>query len=88
VVKVIARERKPKLGNGTAWIDAQSFVTLKGEYFPAGMPKQVDWLKVHTQHALHASGFALPTALRVDGAGHFLFIKRGFRLRMKWLECK
>jgi hypothetical protein len=89
VVKVTSRERKRNEAEGNSWIDAETFVVLKTELVPASLPdKHLDWLKVQTQHALHPSGFALPTLFKVEGAGHYLFMKKAFRSTLRWSECK
>ncbi|HJZ87302.1 MAG TPA: hypothetical protein VKN99_19145 [Polyangia bacterium] len=89
VLKVTARQRKPNAGDGTAWIDAESFVMMKGVFVPAKLPDEhVDWLRFQTQYAVHTSGFVLPTLFKVEGAGHFLLMKKGFRSTLRWTDCK
>ena len=88
VVQVTARDRMPNAANGTAWIDAEQFVELKGEYAPAKLPDHVDWLKFQLQFVLHPSGVALPSLVKIEGAGHFLTIKKGFRSTMRWQDCR
>ncbi len=89
VVQVAARDPQPTAGNGTAWIDAETFVELKGEYTPAKMPDEhVDWLKFQTQYVIHRNGFVIPSFFKIEGAGHFLLMRKGFRSTMRWTDCQ
>lgn len=90
VLTVKARGKKPKetAGNGTAWIDAERFVPLKGEYTPASLPRKVTWMKIQTQHTLHPSGVAIPTLLKMDGSGEAFFVRKGFTSTFRWGECR
>jgi hypothetical protein len=89
VIKVTSRDRRPDQADGTTWIDAEKFVVLKAELAPAKMPdKNIDWVKLQTQHTLHPSGFVLPSLFKIEGAGHFLFMKKAFRSTMRWSDCK
>ena len=87
VLKVTATRPSTGLANGTLWVDAASFVELKGELTPAKLPDHADWVRVQEQFALD-KGVALPTYLHVVGAGHFLMFKKGFESTMKWRECR
>jgi len=88
VVKLEARERKVSSVDGTAWIDADRFIPLKGEYVPAKLPPHADWMKFHEQYELGADGYPIRTLLKIDGAGHFLMIKMGGRVTIRTVECK
>jgi hypothetical protein len=88
VLSVRAREPKPTLVNGTVWIDAETFVELKGELVPSAMPDHVDWLKLQEQYALGPGGVPVPSLLRVEGAGHLLFMKKQFRTTIRWSDCR
>jgi hypothetical protein len=89
VIKVRSRDRKPDQADGTTWVDAERFLVLKAELVPAKMPeKHVDWVKLQTQHTLHPSGYALPTLFKIEGSGHFLFMRKAFRSTMRWSDCK
>jgi hypothetical protein len=89
VVKVTSRDRRSDQADGTTWIDAERFLVLKAELVPARLPeKNVDWVKLQTQHTLHPSGFVLPSLFKLEGAGHFLFMKKAFRSTMRWSDCK
>ena len=72
---------------GTLWIDAVSFVELKAELHPAKNPDHVDWMKVQLQSTLHASGAPIPSLVQIEGAGHMLFFRKGFRFTQRWGEC-
>src|SRR5262249_3590738 len=78
VLRVSAYARKTKAGNGLAWIDANDFVELKGEFVPAKLPDNADWAKFQIQYLLQPSGVAVPTLLKFEGAGHKWVFKRGF----------
>ena len=86
VLKVSALRPQTSLASGTVWIDAGSFVELKGELQPAKLPKHADWLTVQEQFR-PARGGALPSYLRITGAGHLLFFHKGFETTMKWSGC-
>lgn len=88
VLAVRARANKPTLANGTLWIDAETFVELKGELTPATNPEHVDWLKLQEQYALGPGGVTVPSVLYVEGAGHFLFVKKQFRTTIRWSDCR
>jgi hypothetical protein len=87
VVKVTATRAAPSLANGTLWIDAVSYVELKGEVTPAKLPDHADWVKVQEQFAL-SDGISLPTYLHIVGAGHRLVFHKGFESTLKWSGCK
>jgi hypothetical protein len=88
VVGVRAKERITTAGDGTAWIDADTGVLLKAELVPAKLDDHLYWLKFHMQFEAHAGGFAVPTLLKVEGAGHYLAIKKGFRSTIRWAGCR
>jgi len=73
---------------GTLWIDAESFVELKAELVPAKNPEHVDWMKVLLQSSLHPSGATVPTLVQLEGAGHFLLFRKGYRYTQRWGECR
>ena len=73
---------------GTLWIDANSFVELKAELLPANNPDRVDWMKVQLQAALDPSGAPVPTLVQLEGGGHFLLFRKGFRFTQRWSGCK
>jgi hypothetical protein len=76
------------LANGTLWIDAERFVELKGELTPATLPPHTDWVKIQEQYALAPDGVPLPTFLHIEGAGHFMFMKRQVRSTLRWNDCR
>jgi hypothetical protein len=89
---VLAVHAQPSSGNGslatgTLWIDAESFVELKGELSPHKLPPNADWVKVQEQFTLGPGGASLPTFLRIEGGGHMLFIKKQFRSTLRWSDC-
>ncbi len=86
VLKVSATKEGASLANGLLWIDAASFVLLKGELEPVKLPPHADWLKVQEQFT-PARGGAVPTLLRITGAGHLLMFKKSFATTMKWSGC-
>lgn len=88
VLAVHAKERKPTLANGTVWLDADSFVELKGVLAPAQNPDHVDWLKVQEQYTLGPGGVPVPSLLHIEGGGHFLFMKKQFRTTLRWSGCR
>jgi hypothetical protein len=88
VLTVHAKENKPTLPNGTVWIDAESFVELKGELAPSQNPEHVDWLKVQEQYTLGPGGVPVPSYLYIEGGGHFLFMKKQFRSTVRWSGCR
>jgi hypothetical protein len=83
-----ANEPKPTLPNGTVWLDAATFVELKGVLTPSQNPEHVDWLKVQEQYTLGPGGVAVPSLLYIEGGGHFLFMKKQFRSTIHWSGCK
>jgi hypothetical protein len=88
VLAVRAKEAKPTLPNGTVWIDAESFVELKGELAPSQNPDHVDWLKVQEQYTLGPGGVPVPSFVHIAGGGHFLFMKKQFRTTLHWSGCR
>lgn len=89
VVRVTPRDpSRPRVGHGRAWIDTQTFAPLRAEYVPAKLPNRVDAANVSIQYRQYAPGVVLPQLLRLEGKGHFLFIKRGYRMRMDWTRCQ
>ena len=88
VVRVSALDHKPEAGNGTAWIDAESFVPLRGVYVPAKLPDKADWAKFQMQYVLHSNGVAGPSYLRFEGAGHWWFVRKAFRQTLRWADCR
>jgi hypothetical protein len=87
VLQVSALQPSPNLANGTLWIDAERFVELKGELEPAKLPDHADWLKVQEQFSLGNRDAPLPTLQRIEGAGHYMFLHKGFRSTLKWIDC-
>lgn len=87
VIKVTATRVSENTANGTLWIDADSFVELKGELVPSKLPDHADWLRVQEQFLLD-KGVPLPSYLHVTGAGHFLMFKKSFESTLKWSSCK
>jgi hypothetical protein len=88
VVRVRALDRKQNAGDGFAWIDADRFVELKGEFVPARLPDRADWAKFQLQYAPHASGIVLPSFIKFEGGGHMWFVKKGFRQTLEWHGCR
>jgi hypothetical protein len=86
VIKVTARKRDGM--NGTAWIDVDTFVELKGEYLIARPPTPIRWLKVQLQHVMLASGAVAPSLVQIDGAGRLLWKKFGFQMKATWQDCR
>jgi hypothetical protein len=87
-MKVTASRPEQRLGNGTAWIDAERFIPLKGEYAPAKLPKRVTWMKLQTQHGAGPGGLAVPTLLKLEGAGQAFFVRKGFSSTFRWKQCR
>ena len=87
VMKITAREKKPALVDGTAWIDAERYLVLKSEYEHAKLPDHVHWMKMQSQSEMR-EGKAVPTLFKVDGAGGFLLIERSFNSISRWHDCK
>jgi len=88
-VKAVPKDDKnAALANGTLWIDAESFVELKGELEPARMPPHADWVKIQQQFTLGTGGVPLPSFLHIEGAGHLLFVKKQFKSTLRWSDCR
>src|SRR5262249_46926866 len=88
VVHVTALDRHPDARDGTAWIDAERFVELRGQFVPAKLPDYTDWAKVQEQFTLHPSGYAVLELLILDGAGHLMVFKKGLHTTMRWSDCR
>jgi hypothetical protein len=76
------------LANGTLWIDAETFVELKGELAPLKLPPNADWVKVQEQFTLGPGGVTVPSFLHIEGGGHMLFIRKQFRSTLHWSDCR
>jgi hypothetical protein len=87
LLRVTATGTQPSLANGMVWIDAATFVELKGELTPARLPEHTDWLKVQEQFTL-ARGVAVPAYLHIQGAGHLLMFKKSFESTIRWSACR
>jgi hypothetical protein len=87
VVKVQAQKKSPQQANGTLWIDAESYVQLKGELTPSEMPPHADWIKVQEQYLPGPKAVAVPAYLHIEGAGHMLFMHKQFRTTLRWTDC-
>jgi hypothetical protein len=75
------------LATGTLWIDADSFVELKGELEPLELPPHADWLKVQEQFVLGPGGTSVPSLLKIEGGGSMMFIRKSFRSTLRWSDC-
>jgi hypothetical protein len=85
---VLAVKAKDKKGvNGTAWIDAATFIELKGDYVPTSLPAHADWMTFQEQFVQGPSGDTQPSLVHVEGAGHFLFFSGGAKSTMRWSSC-
>jgi hypothetical protein len=60
---------------------------MKGEYVPTKLPDNADWARFQLQYSLH-NGVEVPSLLKLEGAGHKWFIKKGFRQVYRWLGCQ
>lgn len=88
VVKVSAKTKAPEHANGTLWIDAETFVELKGELVPSEMPPHADWVKVQEQYVPGPKDVPVPALLHIEGAGHMLFMHKQFRTTLRWSDCR
>ncbi len=88
-VYVVGVKAKTDKGlNGTAWLDAETFVELKGTYRPATLPPHADWLTIQEQFTVTSEGDTVPSIFHLSGAGHFLFFSGGNHVTMKWADCQ
>jgi hypothetical protein len=87
VVKVTALDHKETAGNGLAWIDRERFVELRGLFTPAKLPDKADWARFQLQYTLAPGGIAVPSFIKFEGGGHFLFVKKGFLQTIRWSDC-
>jgi hypothetical protein len=88
VLKVKALKSSPQLANGTVWIDAETFVELKGELVPSEMPPHADWVKVQEQYVLGPKAVPVPAFLHIEGAGHMMFMHKQFKTTLRWDDCR
>jgi len=75
-----------KGSNGTLWIDAESFVELKGELTPQSPPSNVDSLSWQEQFMPLGDGVAR-TLIHIEGRGHFLFFRAATRFTERVVSC-
>ena len=73
---------------GTAWIDAESFVPLRIESHASPLPKHVDKMEFLEEFAPTAQGETAPRSLRIEVKGGILFFTKTFRVSTRWRGCK
>jgi hypothetical protein len=88
LLDVRANGSSETLANGKLWVDAETFVELKGELVPAKLPPHVDWIKLQEQFVLGPKSVPVPSLVRVEGAGHFLFMRKQFSTTLRWTDCQ
>jgi hypothetical protein len=87
VLKVTAREKSDDTVSGTAWIDAKTYVMLKGEFAPAKLPTMMDSLNMQLQYSLDKDRAPQPTFLKMKGEAHLLWKQIHFEATQTWSGC-
>lgn len=89
---VLSVEPKPQAGpegrSGTAWVDAESFVVLRGTYAPKPLPDHVDRMELEERFARTAEGDTVPVLLRTEATGGFWFFKKRVRFESSFEGCR
>ncbi|MBS2025935.1 MAG: hypothetical protein JST92_26350, partial [Deltaproteobacteria bacterium] len=73
---------------GTAWIDAQTFVPLKGIYSPNPLPSSVDSMELEEDFVPGPQGESVPSLSRTKAKGGFWFMKKNVVLEQRYEGCK
>jgi hypothetical protein len=87
-VKAEPTSNDASLATGTLWIDAETFVELKGVLSPLKLPPHADWIKVQEQFVLGPGATTIPSFLRIEGGGSMMFIRKSFKSTLRWSDCR
>ncbi len=87
-VRVMPREEKEDLVDGTAWFHHDRFEVLRLEFQPAKNPRFVKKARFTLDFDEAQPGYWLPAEMKMDVTGGFLFIKKSFHMHQTWRDYR
>jgi outer membrane lipoprotein-sorting protein len=84
VLKIMPKQKRVDLMDGTVWLHRDIFETIKMDFHPAKNPRFVKKVHMIMDFDEIQPGFWLPTELKIDACGGILFIKKSFQMHQTW----